>query len=66
MLSRTESEYEIKLGELPTLTTKPTHYCAGCEHGILTRLISNALNTIRIRERTIMVVSVGRSALAHE
>lgn len=66
MLSKSELEYEIKLGELPTLTAKPTHYCAGCEHGILTRLIANALNTLRIRERTVMVVSVGCSALAHE
>ncbi len=33
-------DYEIKLGKLPTLTGKQTHYCAGCEHGTLTRLVS--------------------------
>jgi 2-oxoglutarate/2-oxoacid ferredoxin oxidoreductase subunit beta len=67
MLSRQAGpEYEIKLGDLPTLTGKPTHYCPGCEHGTLTRLIANALNSLQIREKVVMVISVGCSALAHE
>jgi 2-oxoglutarate/2-oxoacid ferredoxin oxidoreductase subunit beta len=61
-----ELEYQVKLGQLPTLTGKPTHYCAGCEHGVLTRLIAHALNALNLRERAVMVVSVGCSALAHE
>jgi 2-oxoglutarate ferredoxin oxidoreductase subunit beta len=65
-MSSQELEYKVKLGQLPTLTGKPTHYCAGCEHGILTRLIAHALNTLNLRERAVMVVSVGCSALAHE
>lgn len=56
----------MRLGRLPTLTGKQTHYCAGCEHGTLTRLIANALNNLRLRERTIMVDSVGCSVLAHD
>jgi 2-oxoglutarate ferredoxin oxidoreductase subunit beta len=66
MLNNLETDFRVKLGALPTLTGKPTHYCAGCEHGVLTRLIANAVNTLHIRERTVMVVSVGCSALAHE
>jgi len=61
-----ENEYETKLGYLPTLTGKPTHYCAGCEHGTLTRLIANALNNLGLREKTVMVDSVGCSTFAHE
>jgi 2-oxoglutarate/2-oxoacid ferredoxin oxidoreductase subunit beta len=61
-----EEEYEVKLGKLPTLTGTPTHYCAGCEHGTLTRLVANALNDLGLRERTVMVDSVGCSVLAHD
>jgi len=59
-------DYEIKLGRLPTLTGKQTHYCAGCEHGTLTRLVANALNDLGLREKTVMVDSVGCSVFAHE
>jgi len=62
----TEGHYEVKLGPLPTLTGKPTHYCAGCEHGTLTRLIASALHELGARERTVLVDSVGCSVLAHE
>jgi 2-oxoglutarate/2-oxoacid ferredoxin oxidoreductase subunit beta len=58
--------YEVKLGRLPTLTGKQTHYCAGCEHGTLTRLIANALNDLGLREKTVMVDSVGCSVFAHD
>jgi 2-oxoglutarate ferredoxin oxidoreductase subunit beta len=61
-----EGHYEVKLGALPTLTGKPTHYCAGCEHGTLTRLIAVALHEMGVRERTVLVDSVGCSVLAHE
>ena len=61
-----EGHYEVKLGPLPTLTGKPTHYCAGCEHGTLTRLIASALHELGVRERTVLVDSVGCSVLAHE
>ncbi|MGP8124781.1 MAG: thiamine pyrophosphate-dependent enzyme [Nitrososphaerales archaeon] len=59
-------EYEVKLGRLPTLTGKPTHYCAGCEHGVLTRLIANAIEELGVREKTVLVDSVGCSVLAHD
>jgi 2-oxoglutarate/2-oxoacid ferredoxin oxidoreductase subunit beta len=61
-----EENYDVKLGRLPTLTQKETHYCAGCEHGTLTRLIANALNDLGLREKTVMVDSVGCSVFAHE
>jgi 2-oxoglutarate ferredoxin oxidoreductase subunit beta len=60
------NEYEVKLGRLPTLTGKPTHYCAGCEHGVLTRLIANAIEELGVREKTVLVDSVGCSVFAHD
>jgi len=65
-LEEMEADYEVKLGELPTLTGKRTHYCPGCEHGTLTRLIASALNNLGIREKTVMVDSVGCSTFAHD
>jgi len=61
----TQIAYTVKLGKLDSLTDKPTHYCAGCEHGTLTRLIAAAMDKLGIRERTVMVDSVGCSVLAH-
>ncbi len=62
----TGGDYEVKLGDLPTLTGKPTHYCAGCEHGTLTKLIASAVNELGIREKAVLVDSVGCSVFAHD
>lgn len=59
-------EYEVRLGGLSTLTGKQTHYCPGCEHGTLTRLIANAIEELGLREKTLVVDSVGCSVFAHE
>jgi 2-oxoglutarate ferredoxin oxidoreductase subunit beta len=56
---------KVKEGKLESLTDNPTHYCAGCEHGTLTRLIASAMDELRIRERTVMIDSVGCSVLAY-
>lgn len=66
MQSRATEEYEVKLGRLSALTGKPTHYCAGCEHGILTRLIAKAIDELGVREKTVLVDSVGCSVFAHD
>ncbi len=55
---------KVKLGRLESLTENPTHYCAGCEHGTLTRLIASAMDDLGIREKTVMIDSVGCSVLA--
>lgn len=55
---------KVKLGKSPTLTDNPTHYCAGCEHGTLTRLIASTIDELGIREKTVMIDSVGCSVLA--
>lgn len=59
-------ELITKAGPLETLTGKPTHYCPGCEHGTLTRLLAATISELGIRERVVMVDSVGCSVLAYE
>ena len=59
-------QYRKKLGKLEALTDKSTHYCQGCEHGELTRLIASAIDNLGIRERTVMIDSVGCSVLAFD
>jgi len=66
MMLQSVDEYETKLGVPEGWTRTPTHYCPGCEHGILTRLIATVIEGMGIREKTVMVDSVGCSVLAYE
>jgi 2-oxoglutarate ferredoxin oxidoreductase subunit beta len=59
-----QQSLKIKAGMLDSLTENPTHYCAGCEHGTLTKLIAAAIDDLGIREKTVMIDSVGCSVLA--
>jgi len=61
----TQTALIVKVGKLQSLTDNPTHYCAGCEHGTLTRLIASAMDELGIREKTVMIDSVGCSVLAY-
>ena len=42
-----------------------THYCPGCTHGIIHRLIAEAIDELGIKERTILVAPVGCSVLMY-
>lgn len=42
------------------------HYCAGCGHGIIHRLVCEAIDEYGIRERTIGVAPVGCAVLAYD
>lgn len=41
-----------------------THYCPGCSHGVLHRLVAEILDELGVRESTVGVASVGCSVLA--
>jgi len=43
-----------------------THYCAGCGHGILHRLIAEIVDELGIRERTIGIAPVGCAVVAYD
>ncbi len=42
-----------------------THYCPGCTHGIIHRLIAEAIDELGLKEKTIMVAPVGCSVLLY-
>ena len=47
------------------LTDAHTHYCPGCTHGVAHRLVAEVLDELDIRERSILVASVGCSVFSY-
>jgi 2-oxoisovalerate ferredoxin oxidoreductase beta subunit len=43
-----------------------THYCPGCGHGIVTKLLAEAIDALGIRDRTVLVSPVGCSVFGYE
>lgn len=48
------------------LTDKPTHYCPGCTHGIIHRLVAEAMEELGVLDNAIGVAPVGCSVLAYD
>ena len=42
-----------------------THYCPGCGHGIVQKLLARAIDELGIQDRTILVSPVGCSVFAY-
>ncbi len=64
IISRPESmfeKYERKGGSAMTAT----HYCPGCGHGILHKLIGEALTELEITDRTVLISPVGCAVFAY-
>ncbi len=53
-------------GRPETLTSVPTHYCPGCTHGIIHRLIAEVIDELGVRENTIGISPVGCAVLAYD
>ena len=58
---------------LETVFSKPealrdvtTHYCPGCTHGTIHRLIAEVIDELGVRERTVGIAPVGCAVLAYE
>jgi 2-oxoglutarate ferredoxin oxidoreductase subunit beta len=47
------------------LTDAKTHYCPGCTHGIIHRIVAEVIDELGVREETIGVAPVGCSVLAY-
>jgi 2-oxoisovalerate ferredoxin oxidoreductase beta subunit len=54
-------KFERKGGPEP----EATHYCPGCGHGVLHKLIAEALDDLGVRDRAILVSPVGCSVFAY-
>lgn len=48
------------------LTDAPLHYCPGCTHGIVHRLVAEVIDELGIEGRTIGVAPVGCSVMAYD
>jgi 2-oxoglutarate ferredoxin oxidoreductase subunit beta len=56
---------ELVFDRPTALSDVVTHYCPGCIHGIVHRLIAEILDELGIRERTVGIAPVGCSVLAY-
>jgi 2-oxoglutarate ferredoxin oxidoreductase subunit beta len=43
-----------------------THYCPGCHHGIIHRLVAEAIDELDVQAKTILVSSIGCSVMAYD
>ena len=48
------------------LTDKPFHYCPGCTHGIIHRLVAEALDELDIGDKAVGVAPVGCAVFAYD
>ena len=57
----------MKVFEKPkSLTNVPLHYCPGCTHGIIHRLVAEAIDELGIEGKTVGVAPVGCSVMAYD
>lgn len=50
----------------PVLTDKNMHYCPGCSHGVVHKLIAEIIDEMDIQDKTIGVSPVGCAVLAYD
>jgi len=48
-----------------SLSDQPTHYCPGCTHGVIHRLIAETVDELDIAGRTVGIAPVGCAVLAY-
>ena len=57
---------ERVFGRPESLADVSTHYCPGCHHGIIHRLVAEAIDELKVMDKTVGIASVGCSALAYD
>jgi len=56
----------VKFKRPESLCDLQTHYCPGCGHGIVHRLVAEVIDELDLREKTIGVAPVGCSVVAYK
>jgi len=56
---------QVRFQRPQSLAEVPTHYCPGCIHGIVHRLIAEVIDDLKIADRAIGIAPVGCSVLAY-
>lgn len=64
ILQKPESFYDTFFRK-PGANPESTHYCPGCGHGIIHKLIAEAMDDFGIRDKTIMISPVGCAVFAY-
>lgn len=49
-----------------SLKDVPTHYCPGCGHGLIHRIVCELIDEMDLREKTIAIAPVGCAVLAYD
>ncbi len=59
------TEQQLVFRRPDALSETITHYCPGCSHGIVHRLVAEAIDELKLRERTVLVAPVGCAVFAY-
>ena len=74
MSSQSVSEYEVAFGRAKSFydvydrkdeLKEHTHFCPGCGHGVVHKMLARAIDELGIQDRTILVGPVGCSAFTY-
>ncbi len=57
---------EVVYAKPKTLTDTPTHYCPGCGHGVVHKILMEVIEEMNIQEETIGVAPVGCAVFAYD
>ncbi|MGL1894174.1 MAG: thiamine pyrophosphate-dependent enzyme [Spirochaetaceae bacterium] len=60
------SNEELIYTKSKTMTDKESHYCLGCTHGVIHKLIAEALDEIEMSDEAIIVAPVGCAVLIYD
>ena len=58
ILQKAKSLYDV-FERKPDSNQQTTHYCPGCGHGILTKLLAEAIDDLDIQDKTLLIAPVG-------
>ncbi len=61
-----EDEYEMVYHKPVTMVDAPMHYCPGCAHSLVHKLIMEVVEELGIQEQTIGIAPVGCSVFAYD
>jgi 2-oxoglutarate ferredoxin oxidoreductase subunit beta len=62
----TKDGMEVVYKKPQTLTDTPMHYCAGCGHGVVHKILMEVIDELGIQEQTVGVAPVGCAVFAYD
>jgi len=65
-MARIPEDMELVYRRPESMTEAHTHYCPGCTHGTIHRLVAEVLDELDVRERTIGIAPVGCSVFIYD